>query len=132
VVNKIFRSNIQPTRTVINGHIPVASVFYSQVEYIQLKHTNTKIQEQFFNITPKSHTFKLKLPTSQHFQISNTTFTAEMKVNQLPILQNCATTGHTLQGSGVKTVFVHKWSKVTNWNYVMLSRVQNMSVLYAK
>ena len=43
---------------------------------------------------------------------------------QLPLLVNNATTGHKLQGSGVDTLFVHNWSKVTNWSYVMLSRVK--------
>ena len=55
-----------------------------------------------------------------------------MKATQFPILQNDATTGHKLQGSGVENLFVHKWSNVTNWNYVMLSRVKNLSGLYAR
>ena len=55
-----------------------------------------------------------------------------MKATQLPILLNNATTGHKLQGSGVDKLFVHKWSNVTNWNYVMLSRVKTMQGLYAR
>jgi hypothetical protein len=55
-----------------------------------------------------------------------------MKANQLPLLQISATTGHKLQGSGVETLYVHKWNRVTNRNYVMLSRVKNMRGLYAR
>jgi hypothetical protein len=55
-----------------------------------------------------------------------------MKGNQLPILQNRATTGHKLQGSGVETLLVHKWSKETISNYLMLSSVQNMTGVYGR
>ena len=128
----VLKHNMVPVRSYINGNIPVAAVFASQIEYIKLKHTNAKIQEPYFNVTPKNHTFKLKLPSSPQYLATNATFIAEMKANQIPLLQNSATTGHKLQGSGVEMLFVHKLSKVTNWNYVMLSRVKNMTGLYAR
>jgi hypothetical protein len=37
-----------------------------------------------------------------------------------------------MQGSGVETLYIHKWSKVTNWNYLMLSSVKNMRGMYAR
>jgi PIF1-like helicase len=128
----VLKPNIQPRRTLINGVVPVAAVFASQVQYITLKHTNTKIQQPFFNIEPTKHSFKIKLPTALQVLNINSTFVADMRATQVPILQNTATTGHKLQGSGVETLFVHKWSNVTNWNYVMLSRVKEMKGLYAR
>ena len=55
-----------------------------------------------------------------------------MKATQLPLLINNATTGHKLQGTGVDALFVHNWSYVTNWVYVMLSRVQTHAGLFAR
>jgi hypothetical protein len=55
-----------------------------------------------------------------------------MKATQLPLLINNATTGHKLQGTGVDAIFVHNWSYVTNWVYVMLSRVRTHAGLFAR
>ena len=55
-----------------------------------------------------------------------------MKAVQLPVIINNATTGHKLQGSGVKNVFVHTWSYTTNWAYVMLSHVKTKSGLFMR
>jgi len=55
-----------------------------------------------------------------------------MKASQIPTVINNATTGHKLQGSGVETLFVHSWSYVTNWVYVMLSRVKTRNGLFAR
>jgi len=55
-----------------------------------------------------------------------------MKANQVPLLINNATTGHKLQGSGVDSLFVHSWSTVTNWVYVMLSRVKTRAGLFCQ
>lgn len=46
-----------------------------------------------------------------------------MKATQLPLLVNNATTGHKLQGSSVDNIFVHNWSYVTNWVYVVINWV---------
>jgi hypothetical protein len=45
---------------------------------------------------------------------------------------NNATTGHKLQGCGVDNLFVHSWSYVTNWVYVMLSRVKTLDGLFLR
>ena len=55
-----------------------------------------------------------------------------MKATQLPIIINNATAGHKLQGSGVDTLFVHNWSYVTNWPYIILSRVKTRSGLFCR
>jgi hypothetical protein len=56
----------------------------------------------------------------------------EMKARQLPVVINNATTGHKLQGSSVDSLFVHSWSYVTNWVYVILSRVRTLNGLYCR
>lgn len=55
-----------------------------------------------------------------------------MKATQLPVIVNNATTGHKLQGSSVDMLFIHNWSYVMNWVYVMLSRVRTLDGLYAR
>jgi Helitron helicase-like domain at N-terminus/PIF1-like helicase len=128
----VLKQNVQPKRVLLGGLIPVAAVFASQVNYIQLRHSNTRIAQPLFKVESKSHRFKLKLPSMHILLGINTTFDADMKANQFPILHNDASTGHKLQGSGVENLFVHKWSNVRNWNYVMLSRVRKMSGLFAR
>ena len=54
--------------------------------------------------------------------------TLQMKACQLPLL----ITGHQLQGSGVDSLFVHNWSYVQNWVYVMLSRVKTRAGLFLR
>ena len=39
---------------------------------------------------------------------------------------------HKLQGSGVNNLFVHNWSYVTNWVYIMLSRVKTQAGLFSR
>lgn len=56
----------------------------------------------------------------------------KMQAIQVPLISNDATTGLKLQGSGVSSLFVHKWSYVTNWPYVMLSRVKTKNGLYLR
>jgi hypothetical protein len=51
---------------------------------------------------------------------------------QLQVLVNNATTGHKLQRSGIDSLFVHNWSYVTNWPYVMLSRVKTRAGLFCR
>jgi Helitron helicase-like domain at N-terminus/PIF1-like helicase len=118
VVHKIILKNCEATNTTTISNIPVAAVFASQVEAIQLHHCNERHQPQTFFIQPTNHTFKLGF--------------RQMKATQVPILLNNATTGHKLQGTGVNNLFVHNWSYVTNWIYVMLSRVKSLSGLYAR
>ena len=55
-----------------------------------------------------------------------------MRVTQLPLLINNATTGHKLQGTGVNSLFVDGWSYVTNWVYMMLSCVRTHAGLFCR
>ena len=51
----------------------------------------------------------------------------KVKASQLPAAVSDATMGHKLQGSSVDALFVHCWSGVRNWDYVMLSHVRARS-----
>ena len=55
-----------------------------------------------------------------------------MQAVQVPAIINNATTGHKLQGSGVGCLFVHSWSYITNWVYIMLSYVKTCSGIFAR
>jgi hypothetical protein len=108
----------------LDNNVPIMAAFASQVAYVELKHTNSRINPHSFVLKPKTHVFKAKIPKPKILQ-SNPNDTREiiqMKATQIPFLINNATTGHKLQGCGVHTLFVHNWSYVPNWVYVMLSR----------
>lgn len=113
----IFQEGERPSLTTISG-IPVMAAFASQISALTLRHTNENHQPQHFHVSPKKHSFKVN--------------NKKMQATQVPILLNNATTGHKLQGCGVDEIFVHNWSYVTNWIYVMLSRVKTMDGLYAR
>jgi len=49
---------------------------------------------------------------------------------QHPVVSNCATTGHKLQGKTVENIMVLSWNYKTNWPYVVLSRVKTMAGLW--
>ena len=118
IVEQVVLNHGEHTTTTRLSGISVSAVFASQVHSIHLRHSNRQTQPQTFVVHPKKHCFKV-----QH---------RKMKATQIPILLNNATTGHKLQGSGVEELFVHNWSYVTNWVYVMLSRVKTMAGLYAR
>ena len=101
--------------------------------YITLIHENKKVQPNKFNIYPKEHSFecKLLLPPDMQ-QTGKDTELFHMKATQFQIIINNATTGHKLQGSGVENLFVHNWYYVTNWVYVILSRVKTKSGLFLR
>jgi len=56
----------------------------------------------------------------------------KMQGCQLPLIINNATTGHKLQGSSVDCLFVHSWNYVTNWPYVVCSRVRTKEGLFLR
>lgn len=90
-----------------------------------------------FSLKPKWHSFKaknLKLQALSTLQVNGSEqLLLQMKVTQLPILINNASTGHKLhQGSGVDNLFIHNWSYIKNWPYVMLSHVKTHAGLFCR
>ena len=55
-----------------------------------------------------------------------------MNATQFQIIVNNATTGLKLQGSGVQNLCDHSWYYVTNWVYIILSRVKIKSGLFLR
>ena len=53
-----------------------------------------------------------------------------MKLLQVALLSNDATTGHKLQGQTKENLVISVWSRRRNWNYVALSRVKTRFGLY--
>ena len=53
-----------------------------------------------------------------------------IKIEQLPVNDNIATTGHKLQGATLLNLVVKSWDySIPNWIYVVLSRVRTMDGL---
>ena len=50
-------------------------------------------------------------------------------MQQLPVNDNIATTGHKLQGVTLNHLIVKSWSYATHWVYVALSRVTSLEGL---
>ena len=129
----ILKPGVVPQTMMLGGRIPVAAVRASQVEKLTLHHCNDRIQPRTFSIEPKDYTFRANMLKPRALRTKEAPKeTLRMKAKQLPILINNATTGHKLQGSGVDSLFVHNWSNVTNWVYVMLSRVKTRAGLFCR
>ena len=134
IVEKVvLKSGVTPHEVKLNDAIPVTAVQASNVSHIVLRHLNDRVRPEVFSIEPKKYTFKAKVLKPRVLQVKNQDREVLcMKGIQLPILVNNATTGHKLQGSGVDKLFVHNWSYVTNWVYVMLSRVKTRAGLFSR
>ena len=93
------------------------------VEYVIFKHRPKPPQNKppLFKLAPKQYTnATVKYPlTTDHIQ--NVT---NIRILQVPVISNVATTGHKLQGISKDTLSIHSWNYSTvNWVYVVLSRV---------
>jgi hypothetical protein len=93
-----------PKTILLDGNIPVQSVLASQVASIEVNHSNYRIDPSNFIVKPKSIPFKAPIPIRDSTSHGSTTIS--MKVTQVPLISNNATTGHKLQGCGVKALFV--------------------------
>jgi hypothetical protein len=100
-----------------------------------MRHESSDVISPVFMLEPKTkQTFCAKVPYPDSLQTGGETSAQllYMRGTQLPILCNNATTGHKLQGATIKTLFVHSWSNVRNWTYVVLSRVKTLKGLFLR
>ena len=100
-----------------------------------MRHESPDVVSPFFLLEPKTkQTFCAKVPYPDSLQTGGQTSDQllYMQGKQLPILCNNATTGHKLQGATIETLFVHSWSNVRNWTYVVLSRVKTLKGLFLR
>lgn len=129
----VLKPGQQFQQTMLNGDLPIRAVFASQIDFLELEHVSDRIQPSRFTLKPKEFRFRAKILKPAVFRLKdNEREKIRMKATQLPIVVNNATTGHKLQGAGVDILFVHNWSYVTNWVYVMLSRVRTLQGLYTR
>lgn len=130
----VLKQGETASQIMLNGQIPVKAVHASQVDHMVLRHCNDRITPELFSVSPKRYTsFKARIPKPESLQLNNNDREwITMRGVQVPVLVNNATTGHKLQGSGVDNLFVHNWSDVTNWSYVMLSRVRTHTGLFCR
>jgi hypothetical protein len=129
----VLKPGQQFQNVLLDGTIPVPAVLASQVSYIVLRHSNDRIRPATFSLKCKEQTFRAKILKPRVLQTKgDEREVLKMKAIQLSLLINNATTGHKLQGSGVDSLFVHNWSYVQNWVYVMLSRVKTRAGLFCR
>jgi AAA domain/Helitron helicase-like domain at N-terminus len=121
-----------PRTILLDGCIPIKSVDASEVVSIEVQHSNERIHPTQFLVSPKQVTFKANLP-DPHFAANPSKVEVTMKATQVPLIVNNATTGHKLQGSGVRALFVNGWDyRQKNWAYVVLSRVTTKRGLFLR
>ena len=126
----VLKQNEDVAHTTLRGGATIPVVKASQIKHVVLKHCNDRIKPAYFNVEPKQHSFVASVPRPHSIRLSeDDRENLKMRANQLPLLNNNATTGHKLQGKGVETLFVHSWSYTTNWVHVMLSRVKTIEGL---
>ena len=119
----VLKSGETPGVVLLGGVIPITAVRPSQVA-----HSNARVQPQIFSVEPKKYTFTANILKPRSLQMKgDEREKLNMKGIQLPLLVNNATTGYKLDGSGVDNLFVHSWSYVSNWAFVMLSRVKTQA-----
>ena len=134
--------HLKPGRTVQyttigpqNSRIRIPVVRASHIERIAMRHESSDVVCPVFMLEPKTkQTFCVKVPYPDSLQTGGKTSAQMlyMRGTQLPIICNNATTGHKLQGATIATLFVHSWSNVRNWTYVVLSRVKSLKGLFLR
>jgi PIF1-like helicase len=132
VVNIRLKSNVTAAAVTLDNGCKVRAVYASQVEFIELEHSNRRVQPSRFSLKSIEYRRTVKILKPKQLQHKNNEReTVNMKFTQFPLLLNNATTGHKLQGTGVDQLFVHEWKySVKNWIYVVLSRVTTLRGLY--
>ena len=101
-----------------------------------MRHESPDVNSPVFMLEPETkQTFCVNVPYPDSLQTGAPRAATQllyMRGTQLPILCNNATTGHKLQGATIGTLFVHSWSNVRNWTYVVLSRVKTLKGLFLR
>ena len=88
-------------------------------------------RSKIFKIKPRNLACSVKAPIPSVFGVSSDkSMHVSVRMTQLPLICNVATTGHKLQGQTKETMVISVWSKKRNWNYVALSRVASRKGLY--
>ena len=109
----------------------VYTVSIQDVEYVEFYHRPSppKGASTTFQLKPERVGATIDFPLSSHKQGIRIKL-GKVKVTQVPVNCNIATTGHKLQGTSKDSLIVNSWSYTfANWVYVVLSRVRTRSGL---
>ena len=109
----------------------VYTVSIQDVEYVEFYHhpSPPKGASATFRLKPERVGATIDFPLSSHKQGIRIKL-GKVKVTQVPVNCNIATTGHKLQGTSKDSLIVNSWSYTfANWVYVVLSRVRTRSGL---
>ena len=131
VIRIVLKRNETPATILLGGSTPVRAVVASQVDHVVLKHCNDKVQPATFKVQASEHAFSARFPKVNGAS-KRAKEEVKMKARQFLFVVNNATTGHKLQGASVDNLFVHSWYYMTNWVYVVLSRVRTKAGLFAR
>jgi len=125
----MLKPGIEKQKVKLHGYW-VYCVDARDVDSVKLRWHNCKF-EGTFHIKPtnKQYTVTDFFRTKRRDN-SEKRFHPKLKIFQVPIVLNHATTGHKLQGKSLDSLVIHEWSDVTNWAYVLLSRVRTIDGLY--
>ena len=110
----------------------VYTVSIQDVEYVDFYHypKPPKGASVIFRLKPERVGATINFPLSSHSK-GITIKLGKLKVTQVPVNCNIATTGHKLQGMSKDALIVNSWGYgFENWVYVVLSRVRTRSGLF--
>ena len=82
-----------------------------------------------FKVFPTVSKFVVDFPV--HYN-SGKNDTAKMTISlkHFPLVRNSATTGHKLQGRSMDRLVICQWKNISNWPYVVVSRVRRYAGLF--
>lgn len=110
----------------------VYTVSVDDVEWVEFEHwpEPPKNSTRTFRLTPQTFSATIKLPLTNDCD-GLTIKVGNVRVSQIPVNSNIATTGHKLQGMSKDSLIVNSWAYgFSNWVYVVLSRVRTLSGLF--
>jgi hypothetical protein len=110
----------------------VNTVSVDDVKWVMFEHwpNPPKNVPRRFKLKPETYTAIIQWPIAPDCGNLKVKL-GNVRVTQIPVNSNVATTGHKLQGMSKDTLIVNSWSYgFANWIYVVLSRVRTLSGLY--
>jgi len=107
----------------------VWTISVDDVEWVQFEHESDPPRgvPRRFKLKPQTFSVTVNFPIGDGLKIK----VGNVRVTQIPVNSNIATTGHKLQGMSKDTLIVNSWSYgFANWIYVVLSRVRTLKGLF--
>lgn len=107
------------------------TISVDKVESLQYEHwpNPPKYIPRVFNLTPETYSSAIALLISNECELKLKI--GNVRIKQIIVNSNAATTGHKLQGMSKDILIVNSWEYNTpNWIYVVLSRVRTLNRLY--